>query len=299
VDRMSTGTTTATTGEGATIANESESLLRRVLHLRGERDRIDQEVATILATLRGDPSDPRPEWGPCTRCAHVWRGKFLAQPPRCCPQCGSSGWNRPPLNRNARHPTDPPNPNWARRQEIKNRRTGRKPGRPRTRLRPGETTLPSPFVAPPPKMDDLVSVAPPPKLQEMPVRMVPSESVRFAQAREEPQPERTISVVEVIKDAWEAAVENLPETNITNVEVPMIQDDELAKVEAVVAQANTIPSAVSFRNDGPPREADTTDPSVDYVRVGNAWVPATQAVASLVADEQIAYEEAERGNDSK
>jgi hypothetical protein len=179
-------------------------------------------------------------------------------------------------------------------------------------LRPGETTLPSPFVAPPPKMDDLVSVAPPPKLEEMPVRMVPSESVRFAQAREEPQPERAVSVPPTIEEPddgvpvrinEDGSITELPDDeHLRNQAMAQSLDEPVISLEALdkeMEKAKDIPSTVSFRNDGPPREPDATDPTVDYVRVGNEWVPKTKLEAASTQDEQSSYEEAERGNNPK
>jgi hypothetical protein len=158
-------------------------------------------------------------------------------------------------------------------------------------------------------MDDLVSVAPPPKLEEMPVRMVPSESVRFAQVREEPQPERAVSVPPVIEEPDDGVpvkingdgnITELPadhDEHLRNQAMAQSLDEPVISLEALdkeMEKAKDIPSTVSFRNDGPPREADTADPTVDYVRVGNEWVPATQVPKS--DDEQVSYEEAERGS---
>jgi len=168
-------------------------------------------------------------------------------------------------------------------------------------------------------MDDLVSVAPPPKLEEMPsvsVRMVPSESVRFAQAREEPQPERAVSVPPVIEEPddgvrvrinEEGSITELPsddDEHLRNQAMAQSLDEPIISLEALdkeMEKAKDIPSTVSFRNDGPPREVDTTDPTVDYVRIGNEWVPKTKAevVSPSTQDEQLSYEEAERGNDPK
>lgn len=48
----------------------------------------------------------------CTRCTHTWYAMNPNQKPKCCPRCGSSYWDRPPVLASARTPADPPNPRW-------------------------------------------------------------------------------------------------------------------------------------------------------------------------------------------
>lgn len=97
---------------------ELESLIRELFELRQERMVIDEKIKRLLGNLP-DHLDLRPTWGPCTRCAHVWKGHYPNMPPRGCPRCGSTGWRLPPLTKKARRPEDPPKPRWG-----KNRKTG-------------------------------------------------------------------------------------------------------------------------------------------------------------------------------
>ena len=290
---------------GSTMAQVEEDIQRLVI-LRRQRHDIDTEISILLARLQSDKSD-RPTWGPCTRCGHTWKGLTVGRPPTACPRCGSAGWNRLPMHSNARRPEDPPNPNWATSAERRRKRLGipkRPVGRPRLHARPPQTEAASTLIAPPPRLEDVVTMAPPPRL-EVPTttRMVPSESVRFASApREEPQPERTVSAPPSPPPIAEpddgVPVKINDDGSIT--ELPVMADDQLAQVEAVVEEANRIPVGVSFRGDHPPIEPDTADPSVDYVRVGNEWVRSDQVKveSTSTVDEQSAYEEAERGNDN-
>src|SRR5256885_2714415 len=96
--------------------NDQAAIVHKIRLLQQERAHLDEQIKLLRGSVpRGthiEVADHRPTWGPCTRCAHVWRGHWPNQPPRGCPRCGSSGWRVPPTRADARHPDDPPNPNW-------------------------------------------------------------------------------------------------------------------------------------------------------------------------------------------
>lgn len=48
----------------------------------------------------------------CLRCGLGWKARNPQKRPSSCPRCGSSLWDQPPQRKGARHPDDPPNPNW-------------------------------------------------------------------------------------------------------------------------------------------------------------------------------------------
>jgi hypothetical protein len=96
----------------------TDDLLAQLARLRDQRGLVDEQIREVLNRMP-DGVELRPVWGPCTRCAHTWRGFISFSPPRNCPNCGSAGWRIPPIRSTARRPSDPPNPRWKR-----NRRTG-------------------------------------------------------------------------------------------------------------------------------------------------------------------------------
>lgn len=96
---------------------EAEQLLADLGTINLERGRKTRRLHALLAELPKEFTkeivipDSRPMWGPCTRCGHQWRGHSLT-PPRACSRCGSSGWQFESRYKNARKPSDPPNPLW-------------------------------------------------------------------------------------------------------------------------------------------------------------------------------------------
>lgn len=73
-------------------------------------ERLDNVVVTGLEV----PSDPEPPYKDCSclRCGLDWHARNPQKRPSSCPRCGSALWDKPPVNKNARRPSDPPNPNW-------------------------------------------------------------------------------------------------------------------------------------------------------------------------------------------
>jgi hypothetical protein len=207
--------TVAVPRDPSLIRDEFVSAVRRLGELHSQDLKIDQEMRELIAQLEllspTPPAGPknRPFWGPCTRCAHHWRGHDPNHPPRGCPRCGSTGWRIPPTTGNARRPTDPPNPRWG-----KNRITG-EPTRPhgqgkhrRDRKQQApviETEAPATGIinpsargvttrrerarslTPPPRPEEVSSaLASPPASTPAPrISLVPPPNVRFA----EPSPE--------------------------------------------------------------------------------------------------------------
>lgn len=84
----------------------------RVAELLGERERINGELAKL---------SPRPLYY-CLRCGYSWHGHNIARPPQACARCHTAGWDRPPSHRDARRPSDAPNPKW--REKVGRKRKG-------------------------------------------------------------------------------------------------------------------------------------------------------------------------------
>lgn len=182
---MSEATTTLDLSEA-----ELDALARELYDLRAQRGMLDEKINRLLGKLH--PDQERPQWGPCTRCGHEWRGLWPHRPPRGCPRCGSTGWRVAPMSPNSRRPGDPPNPKW-----HKNRRTGlpsdpdnvlgRKTRHARSNVVEKMTFQPAPTgLTPPPKLEEVM-----PPASARPT-LVPPPQVRFAE-REAPQPERSLT----------------------------------------------------------------------------------------------------------
>jgi predicted nucleic acid-binding Zn-ribbon protein len=153
----------------AQTVSEMQAIVDELSSLRRQRKQIDERIRAILGRVASD-TDERPIWGPCTRCGHTWKGHWAGRPPRGCPRCGSTGWDRAPQTSRHRSPDDPPNPKWG---KYKKRR------QPELETRPPVATLRR--LTPPPRPED-----------SMRRGMVPPPSVRFAE-REAPQPESFVS----------------------------------------------------------------------------------------------------------
>lgn len=139
----------ATAAEFAELTPEQAADPKIRVRLRQiERRRIELEIMAERDGRRGvsGPRQPRPTWGPCTRCGHVWLGYPAKHPPLHCSRCCSRYWQEEPRHQSrARTPADAPHPNWKRRRE-----------------RPGLAITESRLLAPPPQSLTAQSALPPP-----------------------------------------------------------------------------------------------------------------------------------------
>ena len=163
---------------------EPDDLTSIVRELRDLRERYAEMYGRIMFLRKLVPkgTNVRPMRGPCTRCGHTWRGRYVNILPRGCPRCGSTGWQLLPIYKNARRPGDPPNPKWQ-----KNRKTGL-PNDPENVLGRKTYVRPARKVKVTSSSQEFVSLTPPP----MRITLVPPPRVRFAE-EEAPQPETIAS----------------------------------------------------------------------------------------------------------
>jgi predicted nucleic acid-binding Zn-ribbon protein len=208
----------------------SDALLERIREisiLTEQRDDLNERLRMLRATLPSNV-DTRPQYGPCTRCGHVWRGHSIIRIPRGCPRCGSTGWRIPPIAKNARRPTDPPNPRWG-----KNRRTGL-PADPENVLgrKTRKLQLAAGSDAPTPAKRSR-GLTPPPKLEDVKMTLVPPPRIRFA------EPSGTSSVAEPGTSIPEAAG-SIPASR----SIP--DSDERAFVDDVVREGQLEVSLLEF-----------------------------------------------------
>lgn len=167
--------------------------MHRLLSLRQQRRDIDAEITRICERVDIIDDNPRPSWGPCTRCGHIWKGRQAGSPPRACAQCGSTGWREAPRRNGGRTPDDPPNPKWK-----TNRRTGN-PTDPANRAIPGVLPKWMRDRIEERRAEDLAAVThaktsrngasssssslkPPPRLVDIAPSLVPEARVRFAES---------------------------------------------------------------------------------------------------------------------
>lgn len=87
---------------------------RKLLQIRRRQIELAlREEAVLEGAAAESRRGPRPVHGPCTRCGHIWRGRYSKYPPLHCARCHSRYWMQTPQHgERSRLPTDPPHPNW-------------------------------------------------------------------------------------------------------------------------------------------------------------------------------------------
>jgi hypothetical protein len=157
------------------------ALDKELADLFHQRRMIDIRIREILGT-----DLTKPVWGPCTRCGHVWTGKWANRRPRHCARCHSNGWDQ---------------------QKIKNA------GPPKRLSRVDRDTIRDRFNA----VGMPNGIAPPPRMEDVVAGPAPSPPVIFPRDRlEPPQPERSMRPSDVGMLARSEEVQ--PVTLITTVD---------------------------------------------------------------------------------
>lgn len=225
---------------------EEAALIRELGELRLNHAENTARIRDISRQLGGRipaTNARRPLWGPCTRCAYTWRGRFPFLIPRNCPRCGSAGWNTPisDTKKHVRRPGDPPNKRWANLNEYKRAHGQAVQGRGHPKLARRRVARVESFAG-----VEEMRLPPPPK----PPSLVPSQSVRFADAGlEAPQPERSLrreSVAGANASAFDAtATGESPDSLQRAVSRPATSEDKTAQSmeETYYGTADTPPAS--------------------------------------------------------